>query len=52
MFDENGFGDHRTNSARTAESKKRNDNMDEKDNEIVHLSIVARTAKARNYGAN
>jgi hypothetical protein len=52
MLNENGLGDHRTNSTRTAESRKCNDNMDEKDNEIAHLSIVARTAKARNYGAN
>ena len=26
--------------------------MNEKDDEIAHLSIVARTAKARNYGVN
>jgi hypothetical protein len=46
------FGDHRTNSTLTAESRKCNDSMHEKDDEITHLNIAARTAKARNYGAN
>jgi hypothetical protein len=52
MFDENGLGDHRTNSVRTAESGKCNDKMDEKDNEIANLGIVARSATAGNCGVN
>ena len=31
------------------ESRKRNDDMDEKDDQIAHLSIVARTGNARDW---
>ena len=44
MLDENGLGDHRTDAARTPESGKSNHDMDEKDDEIAHLSMLARTA--------
>ena len=37
LLDENGLGDHRTEAARTQESGKRSDDMDEKDDEIAHL---------------
>jgi hypothetical protein len=44
LLDENGLGDDRTDAARTQESGERSDDMDEKDDEIAHLSILARTA--------
>ena len=49
MLDENGLGDHRTDAAWTEESDKSRHYMDEKDNEISHFSILARTANPRNY---
>ena len=48
LFKENGLGDHRADAARTQESGKSSDDMDEKDDEIAHLSILARTANPRN----
>jgi hemin uptake protein HemP len=48
MFNENGLGDHGADTARPPESGKSNDNMDKKDNEIAHISIVSRTANAMN----
>ncbi len=42
---DNGLGDERTNPARTQESGERSDDMNEKDDEIAHLSILTRTAK-------
>jgi hypothetical protein len=39
LLDENGFGDYRTDAARTQESGTSSDDMDEKDDEIAHLSI-------------
>ena len=44
LFDENGLSDDRTDSARTHEPGERSDDMNEKDDEIAHLSILARTA--------
>ena len=41
LLDENGLGDHRTDAARTQESGERSDDMDEKEDEIAHLSILA-----------
>jgi hypothetical protein len=52
LLDKNGLGDHRTDAARTPESRKRSEDMNEKDDEIAHLSILARTAKPRNYAVN
>jgi len=48
LLDENGLSDDRTNAARTQEPGKRSDDMNEKDDEIAHLSILARTATPRN----
>ena len=44
LLDENGFSDDRTDATWTQESGERSDDMDEKDDEIAHLSILARTA--------
>ena len=49
LLDKNGLGDHRTDVTRTQESGKSSHDMDEKDDEIAHLSILAITAKPRNY---
>jgi hypothetical protein len=43
-----GLCDHRTDAARTPESGKSSHDMDEKDDEIAHLSILARTANPGN----
>ena len=48
LLDKNGLGDHRANATRTQEPGKSSHDMDNKDNEIAHLSILARTAKPRN----
>ena len=42
VLDENGLGDHRTDAARTQESGKSSDDMDEKDDEITHLLIITK----------
>jgi hypothetical protein len=42
LLDENGLGDHRTEAARTQESGKSSDDMDEKDDEIAHLRIITK----------
>jgi hypothetical protein len=52
LLDENGFGDYRTDAARTQESGTSNDDVDEKDDEIAHLGILARMANTRNCPAN
>jgi hypothetical protein len=44
LLEENGLSDDRTNAARTQEAGERSDDMNEKDDEIVHLTILARTA--------
>ena len=48
LLDENGLGDQKTDADRTQESGERSDDMDEKDHEIAHLSILARTTNPRN----
>jgi len=45
LLDENGLSDDRTDAARTHELGERSDDMDEKDDEIAHLTILPRTAK-------
>ncbi len=45
LLDKNGLGDHRANATRTQEPGKSSHDMDNKDNEIAHLSILARTTK-------
>ncbi len=52
LLDKNGLGDHRTDAARTQESGKSSHDMDEKDDEIAHLSMLARTANPRNCALN
>ena len=52
MLDEDGLGDHRTDAARTQESGKSSEGMNEKDDELANLSILARTANPRNCAAN
>jgi len=42
LFDENGLGEHRTDAARTQESGKSSDDMDEKDDEIGHILIITK----------
>jgi hypothetical protein len=44
LLDENGLGDDGTDSARTQKSNERSDDMNEEDDEIAHLTILARTA--------
>jgi hypothetical protein len=44
LLDENGLSDDRTNATWTQESDERRDDMNEKDDEIAHLTILARTA--------
>jgi hypothetical protein len=48
LLDENGLGDYRADAARTQESGKSSDDVDEKDDEIAHLGILAGKPKARN----
>jgi hypothetical protein len=52
MLSENGLDDHRTDAARPAKPEKRNDEMDEKNDKIAHIGILARTATAMNCVAN
>ena len=52
LLDENGLGDHRTDAARTQESGKSSEGMNEKDDELAHLSILARTANPRDCAVN
>jgi hypothetical protein len=40
--DMNGLGNHRTEVARTQESDKISDDVDEKDDEIAHLLIITK----------
>ena len=44
LLDENGLGDERTDAARTQEAGERSDDMNKKDDEIAHLTILPRTA--------
>jgi len=48
LLDENGLSDDRTNATWTQESGECSDDMNEKDDEIAHLTILARTATPRN----
>jgi len=52
LLDENGLRDHGADAARAHKSGKGGDDMDEKNDEIAHRSIVARSANTRNCGAN
>jgi hypothetical protein len=50
--DENGLGNHGTNAAQAQKPGERSDDMNEKDEDMTHHSIVARPANAGNYCAN
>ena len=52
LLEENGVRDNGANATRTHESGKGGDDMDEKNEEIAHRSIVARSTKTRNCRAN
>jgi hypothetical protein len=47
MFDEDGLGNYGTDAARTRKSGDGREEMDEKDHEIAHFRMVARSPKAR-----
>ena len=42
MFDQDGLGDYRTDSAGPQEPGEGGDNMDQKDDEIEHPRIIAK----------
>ena len=48
MLDEHGFGDHGTRAARPGESGDCRQQMQNKDGQIAHGTILARIARARN----
>jgi len=52
LLDENGLGDYGTDAARTQESGKSSDDMDEKDGEIAHLLIVTKPGIAWGCATN
>ena len=52
LLNENGLGDHRTDAARPQESGNRSNDVDEKDDEIAHFTMLARTANPRNCKVN
>jgi hypothetical protein len=45
MFEQNGFCDYRADAARSPEPANGNEEMDQKDNGIAHISILSATAK-------
>jgi hypothetical protein len=47
MFDENGLGKDRTQTAGTDEPENCGDQMDEENNEIAHVCIVTRQEDGR-----
>jgi hypothetical protein len=49
VFDEHGFGDHRTRAARPGESNDRRQQMQNKDDQVAHPTILARSHKATKY---
>ena len=42
MFDENGLGDHRTQTSGPGDPENGGDEMDQENNQIVHLHMVTR----------
>ncbi|HEY6290094.1 MAG TPA: hypothetical protein VI455_00830 [Terriglobia bacterium] len=50
MLDEERLGNYGTDAARTRQSGEGGDEMDEKDHEIAHSRIVARSEKSQNSG--
>jgi hypothetical protein len=47
LLDEHGFGDQGTGAAGTDESRKRRQQMQEKDGEIAHQTIATRSQHPR-----
>ena len=52
LLDENGLGDHGTDGARTLESDKSSDDMNEEGDEIAHLLIAAKPGIAWGCASN
>ena len=49
---DNGLGDYRTKAARTQESGKSSDCMDEEDDQIAHFLIIPKPGIARGWTPN
>ena len=49
LLDEHRLGNYRTNAAGTGDSSNGRDEMDEKDDEIPHLRMLAKLENARNW---
>jgi len=52
LLDENGFGDYGTEAARTQESDKSSNDMNEEDDEIAHFLIVTKPGIAWGCASN
>ena len=52
MFDEEGLGQDGTDAARACQSGEGGDEMDEKDDEMAHVRMVARRSKPSQFRAN
>ncbi len=52
MFDGDRLGNYGTDPARTCKLGDGREEMDEKDHEIAHLRIIARTRKLAEFSAN
>ena len=52
MFDEEGFGHYGTSAAGACQSDEGGDDMDEKDNEIAHVRMVATSSKPSQFPAD
>ena len=49
LLNEHRLGNYRTNAAGTGDSSNGRDEMDEKDDEIPHLRMLAKLENARNW---
>jgi hypothetical protein len=52
MFDEDGLGNHGTDAARSEQAGQRSNEVDEKNDQIVHRRIVAGNPKLPEFWAN
>jgi hypothetical protein len=52
MFDGDGLGNYGTDPARTRKLGDGREEMDEKDHEIAHLRLIARTRKLAGFPAD
>jgi hypothetical protein len=50
MLDEKGLSNYGTDAARNCQSGEGGDEMDEKDDEVAHSRIIARSEKPQNSG--